>query len=95
MREDLFRAPRRGVRYWVALFGGCLEIFFTFLLPIGNWVTRLVFVCVGAMLIFLGVAEVLPRNQTTLAGLLRIAYYLALLLMILAAIAARLSYTGV
>ena len=59
---------------------------FAFLLPIAYWAFRLVILCLGLAIALMGASEILPRNLTTLAGLLRIGSYVALLLMMVAVI---------
>lgn len=83
VKEEIFREPHRSWRYWLILFGGCFVILFALSYPLDNWAVRSLFSIMGLMLIFSGAAELLPRNQTTLAGLLRIGHFVALFSMIL------------
>lgn len=85
IKDHLFREPNGSIYFWILIFLGIGELAYSFLFATPNgWFERFNLTAVGLLVIVIGVAEVLPRSQRTLAGLLRIVSY-ALLFLILAA----------
>jgi hypothetical protein len=83
IRRALFREPRRRARDWFVVLGGCVAIIGGLFGPFFG--ERDLFSLVGSIglglwLLLLGAAELLPRNLTTLAGLLRVGSIVIILL---------------
>lgn len=71
MMEKIFREPEGGRRAWVFVLIGCYFLVETIFFR-EELLGRLVYLAFGVAVLGLGVADLLPRNQTRLAGLLRI-----------------------
>lgn len=85
IKESLFREPGHGKRSWLpVLFGSLLIIGGLTSFLGGNLFNRSMFIALGFMGLFLGSAELLPKNWTVLAGMLRVAAYILLLSMAIA-----------
>ncbi len=71
MTEKLFKEPEGGRRAWVFVLIGCYFFVETIFFREGLF-DRLLYLVFGAAVLVFGVADLLPRNQTRLAGLMRI-----------------------
>lgn len=71
MRNVVFREPEGGRRAWIFLLIGCYFLIETIFFREG-FLDRLVYLTFGVAVIAFGMADLLPRNQVSLAGLLRI-----------------------
>jgi len=69
--ENLFKGPEGGRRAWVFVLIACYFFIETIFFREGLF-DRLVYLIFGFAVLAFGVADLLPRNQTRLAGLLRI-----------------------
>lgn len=69
--EKLFKEPEGGLRAWVFLLIGCFFFVETIFFREGFF-ERLLYLIFGVAVLAFGVADLLPRNQIRLAGLLRI-----------------------
>jgi hypothetical protein len=71
IKRAIFREPRRGAFFWIALLFGCALLVLNLFFPTGSELLRLTNIGTAAMILLLGASEVLSRNRTMLAGLLR------------------------
>ncbi len=90
VKRELFREPRHGARYWLILIVGCVELLSILLFPLEQQMLQLVALFIGLMLVSLAGPELLPRNMTTLAGLLRALGFLVTLVALLLGVVALL-----
>lgn len=84
-KEHIFREPSHGIHHWVVLLAGFLMILIVLLYTplVEHWLTRLWICTMGLAIILSAGAEVLPKNRTVLAGILRIGYFVAVLCAVL------------
>lgn len=78
----LFQEPSQGRGNWVFLVGGLIVLLLFSLFSLSGPPYPLGLLFPGLMFIFLGASELLPRNRTTLAALLRVTGLIFLLLYI-------------
>ncbi len=71
MRETVFKEPEGGRRAWVFVLIGCYFFVETVFFREGLF-DRLLYLVFGVAVLAFGVADLLPGDQTRLAGLLRI-----------------------
>lgn len=71
MKNAVFKEPEGGRRAWIFLLIGCYFLVETIFFREGR-LDRLVYLTFGVAVIAFGMADLLPRNQIRLAGLLRI-----------------------
>ena len=71
MRDAVFKEPEGGRRAWVFVLIGCYFFVETIFFREGLF-DRLLYLIFGVAVLAFGVADLLPRGQTRLAGLLRI-----------------------
>ncbi len=71
MRDAVFKEPEGGRRAWVFVLIGCYFFVETIFFREGLF-DRLLYLIFGVAVLAFGIADLLPRNQTRLAGLLRI-----------------------
>ncbi|HEV8045136.1 MAG TPA: hypothetical protein VGP38_08150 [Rubrobacter sp.] len=71
MREPVFKEPEGSRRAWVFVLIGCYFFVETIFFREGLF-DRLLYLIFGVAVLGFGVADLLPRDQTRLAGLLRI-----------------------
>ncbi len=71
MTEKIFGEPAGGRRAWVFVLIGCYFFVETIFFREGLF-DRLVYLTFGVAVLAFGVADLLPRDRTRLAGLLRI-----------------------
>lgn len=92
IKDHLYREPNGSFYFWILIFLGIGELAYSFLIATpDNWFERFNLTAVGLLIIVVGAAEVLPRTQTTLAGLLRIVSYALLLLVLVVFVIAIIS----
>ena len=71
MRDAIFKEPEGGRRAWLLVLIGCYFLIETVFFREG-FLNRLVYLTFGVAVLAFGVADLLPRDRTKLAGLLRI-----------------------
>ena len=72
MRNAVFKEPEGGRQAWIFLLIGCYFLVETLFFREGFF-ERLVYLVFGVAVLGFGVADLLPRDQTRIAGLLRVA----------------------
>ncbi|BBL80440.1 hypothetical protein RxyAA322_22940 [Rubrobacter xylanophilus] len=86
IRENIFREPRGGKRYWIVALAGCWFVIETIFFQEGA-LNRLVYLFFGLALLCLSAAELAPGDRTKFASTLRIGFAVAMLLALVARIA--------
>ena len=71
MRNAVFKEPEGGRQAWIFLLIGCYFLIETIFFREGCF-ERLVYLVFGTAVLGFGAADLLPRGQTGLAGLLRV-----------------------
>ena len=71
MRDAIFKEPEGGRRAWLLVLIGCYFLIETVFFREG-FLNRLVYLTFGVAVLAFGVVDLLPRDRTKLAGLLRI-----------------------
>jgi hypothetical protein len=71
VRDAIFKEPEGGRRAWLLVLIGCYFLIETVFFREGL-LNRLVYLTFGVAVLAFGVADLLPRDRTKLAGLLRI-----------------------
>jgi hypothetical protein len=71
VRDAIFKEPEGGRRAWLLVLIGCYFLIETAFFREG-FLDRLVYLTFGVAVLAFGVADLLPRDRTNLAGLLRI-----------------------
>jgi hypothetical protein len=71
VRDAIFKEPEGGRRAWLLVLIGCYFLIETVFFREG-FLNRLVYLTFGVAVLAFGVADLLPRDRTKLAGLLRI-----------------------
>ena len=72
MRNSFFKEPEGGRRTWIFLLIGCYFLMETIFFREGVF-ERLLYLLFGVAVLGFGVADLLPRGQARIAGLLRVA----------------------
>jgi hypothetical protein len=78
VKRQVFREPARERRYVAVVIVALIGLIYVLAFPPDS-VGRMLPLTIGTMVLFFGIAELLPRSQRTLAGILRMVSYLALI----------------
>ena len=73
MKRETFRQPRHGFLPWIFVLVGCLNLASGTVQVRGEEGVGVYNLLIGVGFILLGVADLLPRDRTNFAGLLRVA----------------------